>query len=278
MTPYFNADVYLVPGSLSTAYTDPTLFSQTQGSGVFPWVHPELSHQDEINSDHSCATASTTHGKSWLAAIAPWFFVGMTEKNWANAQDDRIFIDRFQNLLKLQPDFIELVTWNDWGESSYFGPTDTSAYWPETAWDAMDHSPFLKMASIFIKNYKAKATVAKVDPIDESVYMFYRTQPAATLGSNHTLGLGLPSNSSSLHDNVYVVGFLSEPATVTLKSGNAPAATMTFPAGVYKTGVPWSTGAQSLTASRSGTQIVSKSGGPEIVANPVNYNGNVVAL
>lgn len=245
---------------------------------MFPWVHPELSHEDEVKSDSGCATARTTHKKSWLAAVAPWFYAGMTEKNWANAQDDRIFIDRFQNLLQLQPDFIELVTWNDWGESSYFGPTDVTGMYPETIWDTMDHSPFLKMVSVFIKNYKARKTVATVDPVDESVYMFYRTQPAATLGTNTTLGLDLPSNSTSLKDNVYVVGFLSEPATVTLQSGNAPAATMTFPAGVYKTGVAWSPGAQSLTASRNGTQIVSKSGGPNIVANPVNYNGNVVAL
>lgn len=37
--------------------------------------------------------------------------------NWGNLQDSDIFVTRFQTLLTMDVDFIELVTWNDYGES-----------------------------------------------------------------------------------------------------------------------------------------------------------------
>lgn len=36
--------------------------------------------------------------------------------NWGNQQDNDIFVTRFQNLLKMDVDLLELVTWNDYGK------------------------------------------------------------------------------------------------------------------------------------------------------------------
>jgi glucan endo-1,3-alpha-glucosidase len=108
-----------------------------------------------------------------MAAIAPWFFKRFdANDNWSHAQDDAIFIDMWQHLLQLKPDIIEIVTWNDWGESSYVGPADTTGLSPPSYWATLDHNAFLKMTNIFIKAYKAGQSKVTLDPTDEDVFFF----------------------------------------------------------------------------------------------------------
>jgi hypothetical protein len=132
------------------------VFSQTPGDGFFPWIHPTKTAQQEADTDSSFAAERDVKAKLWMAAIAPWFFKRFdANDNWSHAQDDAIFIDRWQHLLQLKPDLIEVVTWNDWGESSYVGPADTSGLSPTSYWDTLNHNAFLKITNTFIKAYKA---------------------------------------------------------------------------------------------------------------------------
>jgi len=41
---------------------------------------------------------------------------------------DLLWFDRWNELLKLGPQFIEIVTWNDYGESHYVGPLSSPHY------------------------------------------------------------------------------------------------------------------------------------------------------
>jgi glucan endo-1,3-alpha-glucosidase len=83
----------------------------------------------------------------------------------------------------LKPDFIELVTWNDWGESSYIGPADTTGLCPSCYWSNLDHSAFLKITQKFVKAYKAGQTSITVSQDEEDVFFFYRLQSANKLGT-----------------------------------------------------------------------------------------------
>jgi glucan endo-1,3-alpha-glucosidase len=64
-------------------------------------------------------------------------------------------------ILQLQPDFVEVITWNDAGESHYVGD-----FWPEqiagsTIGDyanGFDHKGWLEVITPFIKAYKVGAT------------------------------------------------------------------------------------------------------------------------
>ena len=266
--------VFFIPGTLSDDASQ--VFSQTPGDGFFPWIHPTKTAQQEADTDSSFAVQRDAKAKVWMAAIAPWFFKRFdANDNWSHAQDDAIFIDRWQHLLQLKPNLIEIVTWNDWGESSYVGPADNSRLSPSSYWDTLEHSAFLKMTSIFIKAYKAGQNNVTVDPADEDVFFFYyRLQPASTLGTMDTLPL--PLDAQYLKDDVFVVPFLAKEANITLTTGGnihqIPGAV-----GVSKTAVPWTLGDQSLNAQRNGQSFVDKKG-PSISQQLDRYNGNVVVL
>lgn len=262
-----------LPGTLSDAAS--SIFN-TEYDGIFTWIHPTKIASDESTTDEDYASARTTYGKKWMAAIAPWYFKRFdANDNWAHAQDQDIFISRFQHLLALQPDFIELITWNDWGESSYLGPADTTELVPTAYWDTLDHSGFLTIASLFIKAYKSGATNLTIDASAEQVYLFYRLQPGGTNGSSDTLPL--PLDYQYLKDDVYVATFLASAADIAVTSGGQTTS-FTAQAGVTVTAVPWTLGAQSLKASRNGASFVTKSGGPSISGSPTKYNGNVVII
>ena len=144
----------------------------------------------------------------------------------------------------------------------------------------LDHTAFLKMTSMFIKAFKAGDEHVTVDPSEEDVFMFYRIQPANTMGSSSSFvdnSWPLPENVSYIQDNVYIVPFLATEATVYLSSGGSPWH-MSAPAGVSKGTVPFHMGSQTLTASRQINGQTLNKQGPSVVAQMERYQGNVVAI
>lgn len=271
--------ILFLPGTL--AQDAKLTASQNVGSGTFTWVHPASSVEEEWSIDQDFARQQTATGKPWMAGIASWFFKRMTaDQNWLHAQDSSIFVDRWFNLLKLKPAYIEIISWNDFGESHYIGPASqlpaAQLATTDTYYGGLDHSAFLKMAAIFIKAYKAGETDITVEPADEDVFFFYRTQPAMMNGANDHLGL--PENATFEDNNVYVVPCLAKSsATVYLNSGGN-ITSQAAPIGVSKYSVPWKAGPQTLTASRNMTYGEVNKVGPDIKSQLEKYNGNVVAM
>jgi glucan endo-1,3-alpha-glucosidase len=60
--------------------------------------------------------------------VSPWFFTHYNpqtfNKNWLYLSDT-LLIDRWNEILNLQPQLVELITWNDFGESHYIGITNS---------------------------------------------------------------------------------------------------------------------------------------------------------
>jgi hypothetical protein len=61
-----------------------------------------------------------------LPAVSPWFFTHYGNevpyhKNWVYPSDLLWYL-RWREILALKPAFVEIITWNDYGESQYIGP------------------------------------------------------------------------------------------------------------------------------------------------------------
>ena len=272
-----NGKVTLLPGTLSDDAS--SVFSASdRGAGAFTWIHPTKTVQQEASTDDQFAAQRNQTGKLWMAGIGSWFFKRFDESNnWSQAQDEGMFFDRWMHLLQLKPNYIELLTWNDWGESSYLGPADVTNSCPTCYWAKLDHCAFLKMSAIFIQAFKSGSTNFIASPEYEDVFFFYRTQPSTTMGALDILAL--PTDAQTLKNNVYVVSFLNSPASISLQGGTAAPTTFDAPAGINLKAIPWTLGNQTLTANRAGnaTSLVTKVG-PAIEGRLESYNGNVVAL
>ncbi|KAH2885834.1 hypothetical protein KXV75_005912 [Aspergillus fumigatus] len=155
-------------------------------------------------------------------AISPWFYTNLPgyNKNWL-WKGDSLWFDRWQELFGLDPmpEFVEIISWNDYGESHYIGPIyeksmaafdiGKSLYnyardYPHDGW--RDVLPFL------IDVYKNG--VASIE--HDTVVYWYRPHPVS---SCYTGGTTVNTASqlqiefepaSALEDRVYVMALLSD--------------------------------------------------------------------
>ncbi|KAL3476673.1 glycosyl hydrolase family 71-domain-containing protein [Aspergillus californicus] len=100
--------------------------------GLFSWdgwpkgtanmtTYPDASYYDFLGS------------KPYIIPIFPWFYTSLPayDKNCLWRGDDMWF-HLWQQAISLdrQPDFIQIISWNDYGESHYIGPLDDRQYEP----------------------------------------------------------------------------------------------------------------------------------------------------
>jgi hypothetical protein len=194
----------------------------------------------------------------YMAPISPWFSTHYGDwvsyqKNWVFQSND-LWFTRWNDILKLAPRFVEIVTWNDYGESAYVGPLsarhddDGHSKWIND----MPHGGWLEMAKPYIAAYKAGANSISVT--EEKLVYWYRPTPKGIICSGDTLGK--PNGWDLTTDEVFVVALLKTAGTVTVTSGSN---TKSFeaPAGASLLKVPMSVGTQRFSLKHGGTEAFS---------------------
>lgn len=173
-----------------------------------------------------------------FTAVSPWFSTHFGpevpySKNWV-FPGGSLFYDRWNQVLQQGFDMIEIVTWNDYGESHYIGPLsskhtdDGNSKWVND----MPHDAFLELSKPYIAAYKAKSTsVTDYITKDQIIYWYRRNlkslncdltdttsgRPANNASGNYFQGR--PNGWESMADEVYVVALMTKDSQVTVTSG-----------------------------------------------------------
>lgn len=71
-------------------------------------------------------------GKPYIAPVSAWFSTHFGpevsySKNWV-FPSDLLWFKRWNEVLTLGSQYLEIVTWNDYGESHYIGPLSSKHY------------------------------------------------------------------------------------------------------------------------------------------------------
>lgn len=176
--------------------------------------------------------------KPYMAPVAAWFSTHYGpevsySKNWVFPSDS-LWFDRWTDILSLSPQYLEIITWNDYGESHYVGPLnsphidDGNSKWTND----MPHDGFLSMAKPYIKAFKAGSkTVDSQISTDQLIYWYRPTlkdafcdstdtceKPPATPNPNYFIGK--PNGYDTMQDAVFVVALLTSAGTVQVTSGS----------------------------------------------------------
>ncbi|KAJ7028366.1 putative alpha-1,3-glucanase/mutanase [Mycena alexandri] len=217
---------------------------------------------------------SALGSKGYIAPASPWFSTHFGpevsySKNWV-FPSDLLWYTRWREILALQPTFVEIITWNDYGESHYIGPLssqhtdDGSSKWAND----MPHNGWLDMVKPFIQAYKAGSTSPNQYITSDQIIYWYRIAPKALncdatdttmQAANNASGNyfeGRPDGYNTMQDNVYVVTLLKTAGTVLVNSGGM-AYTYNAPAGALAFAVPFHVGSQSFALTRLGAQVMS---------------------
>eukprot|EP00250_Pteridium_aquilinum_P013894 c21640_g1_i1 orf=729-2081(+) len=239
------------------------------GTSAWPYVNGAVSDAADQAYISSCAAA----GKIYMASVSPWFY--NTTSIIGNYAGDTLWRTHWQQLISLQPNLIEILTWNDWGERHYVVPIPNNSD-PNTPYGVADfndaghpHLAYLDLAGrYFIPWYKTGQQPAIDSASKEAIYIFYYKQSKA--GSTVV-------NSDLLDDKVYVTVLLYQPADVTITSGTQSMTFSNVPAGLQSVSMAFNTGQQSASVTRSGATILTVTGDLLIVTPGSTYDFNVYA-
>lgn len=255
--------------------------------GAFSWdMWPAGDNDITTTSDLAWKTALGS--KHFMMGISPWFYTKLPAYNkaWVWRGDD-MWHDRWEQIDQVEPDLVQIVTWNDYGESHYIGPVFKPAVPQGVGSDAlayvdnMPHDSWRDLLPYYIGRYKQGSEPAI--PTEKLQY-WYRLTPAAagrTDGVTGANGQYQPTLDPNVvvQDKVFVTALTNAPANVTVQIGdNAPTMLSAPNAGANHFAVPFDgqTGSVSVKLLCNGETVVEGTG-EAIQATPggdgaTNYN------
>ncbi|KAK4211909.1 putative alpha-1,3-glucanase/mutanase [Rhypophila decipiens] len=237
------------------------------------WVHDGYGKSPRPGQVKTIETGDSEYrswlgGKPYMAPVSPWFFTHYMKyenKNWVMGTGMSWF-ERWSEILRSSPEYLEIVSWNDYGESHYIGPLSSkhaddghSKYVND-----MPHDGWLEMAKPFIAAYKARQSSPNAYINKDQIIYWYRPTPKSVNCQNDPLG-GRPDGWDMMEDSVFVVSLLTQPGSITVTSGGNSAVTWNAPAGAYSQKVPMGVGAQMFDLSRNGKSVISGTSPKDIV-------------
>ncbi|KAK0646590.1 glycosyl hydrolase family 71-domain-containing protein [Cercophora newfieldiana] len=148
---------------------------KTRTKGFFV---PDWSSQGAFGA---IAKAGGSGGKPYMMPASPWFYTNLPtwDKNWL-WRGDSLWFDRWNEILYNEPEFVEIISWNDFGESHHIGPLPRSTTGP----DNYPHDGWRAFLPFVIDTYKnGVATITK-----EGLVGWWRRSAASACGDGETTG------------------------------------------------------------------------------------------
>ncbi|KAI5807203.1 glycoside hydrolase [Geopyxis carbonaria] len=219
--------LYVVPSFTYTGGVDAIGANLDSLDGAFNWeVWPQSTGNMTTDGDKMYQDVLQPAGKTYMMGVSPWMYANIEgtsySKNWIRSSDT-LWFDRWEQVVDLQPDLVEIITWNDFGESHYIGglgdgtvPDEMSAYV-----DNCNHEAWQQPLAYYIAAYKAGTRDVPVPDKAVGAVFWYRTTPKDVCSDGGT-SCGYESGIAAAEcteDNVYVLTTLNEPGTVSVKIG-----------------------------------------------------------
>lgn len=216
-------DLYLVP-DWSSIGPDGVSQHFDKIDGAFSWDAWSKT-KDRKSLDSDTAYTNVLGGdKSYMMGVSPNFYTNVPQynKNWLWASD-QLWFDRWNQVLEVMPEFVEIITWNDFGESHYIGSQmrdEAVVENSERYVKGVPHEALRDVLPYYIASYKAGAAV----PVEEDLAVFwYRNAPkdvGDSLGTTCGQGDGaIGPATDCLTDSVFVLALSAQAQTVKVEIG-----------------------------------------------------------
>ncbi|KAJ7148702.1 glycoside hydrolase family 71 protein [Mycena crocata] len=258
-------------------FVDPATFpSLTVMDGAFNWNSGWPMGNYDINFNSDSLYLSKLGGRSYMAGVSPWFFThygaDTYDKNWIYRADNWLLAQRWELLIQNRNsiDLVQVITWNDYGESHYVGPIH-GAQPNSQAWvNGFEHTGWLDLMAYYMGAFKT----GKYPPISrDRIFLWSRLYPArADVASDR---VGKPRNWEWTQDYLWAIVLLTSPAQFTFSCGSSKRTAALY-GGISKLQLPLSS-ACSVAASiarDNRTVLDFTPAGFKFRADPPSYNFN----
>ncbi|KAK4187067.1 glycoside hydrolase [Podospora australis] len=192
--------------------------------GAFSWDAWPKAGQTQMNINEDLLYRDNLQGKKYMMGVSPCFYTNLPQwnKNWYSSSES-LWHDRWQQVLDVMPDFVQIITWNDFGESSYISDIIPAQVveGAEEYVNGYSHTALRAVLPYFIAAYKAGSRVVEFTGEDTAI-AWYRTTPASAGGGCETTwGQGGSSLATQgARDVISVLVLAKVPTTVTVAIGS----------------------------------------------------------
>ncbi|KAK4145665.1 glycoside hydrolase [Dichotomopilus funicola] len=215
--------IYLIPNwsSLGPAGVEGKL---DMIDGAFSWHAWPKPGQFMMTASEDFLYQECLRGKAYMMGVSPWFYTDLPQwgKSWYSSSES-LWYDRWQQVLEVMPDFVQIITWNDFGESSYICDQISAQIVNGAEKYALGHSHAAFRATLpyFIAAYKSGSVTLDWGGEDTAI-AWYRTALNRRHGHNGTVwgqGGSAPATRGA-RDVVSVLAVTKNPARITLEIGH----------------------------------------------------------
>jgi len=210
-------------------------------------------------------------GGRYATTVSNWMFAHHNYKNMYQRGDEHLINNRWEQVVGMrdQLTFLEIVTWNDFGESDYFGPIK-GAMPAGTTWaEGFPHTAWFDMSQYYITAFKTGSYPAITQDV-----IYYWSRPHPTFATAYADGLPPPSGFDWAEDFLWAAVFSTAQASVTLKMGGSQQTFAVGP-GVTKLKIPTAPGQITVAMVRNGQTIIDQTPNDfTFITNPALYNYN----
>ncbi|KAJ3813075.1 glycosyl hydrolase family 71-domain-containing protein [Lentinula aff. lateritia] len=193
----------------------------------------------------------------YATTVSSWLYTHYNYKNFYLRGDEWLLITRWEQLISMrdQLTFVEMVTWNDYGESNYFGPGPSSSDLQPygTTWaDGFPHNGFFDLSAYYIAAFKT-GTYPQITK--DTIYFWLRPHPAGINANKDPLPK--PEGWDWTSDTLWAAVFCSSTCNVTLQVGAYSQDFNNLPHGVNKISIPLKAlGFVTVKMSKNGQQVI----------------------
>jgi len=189
--------------------------------------------------------------------------------------NDHLYNKRWETVItnRDQIDIVQIITWNDYGESHYIGPIQGDQPNSQAWVDGFNHTAWLDMTTYYANAFK---TGSFPEINQDKIYLWSRPHPRDATASSDSVGK--PQSYQLMEDAVYAVVMATSPSKVTLSTSPSQSKTFDVPAGVSKLSIPISAGGTMYgKIERDGNVVVELDPDFNFDSNPKTYNYNALA-
>jgi glucan endo-1,3-alpha-glucosidase len=267
--PYFFSDpVEELPNSIDAT----NVLNKYAGilDGLFDFaVGGEL--EDTIASNAQYAYVVNQSGKVSMTSVYPnyWgcvqYTIGRRYYESLGGEGTEL---QWDQLIGYSPDWVEIVTWNDFNESTYVSPAINPGQYPQSASISSPrrntHAGYLELSKYYITWYKSGSQPA----IDrDALFYFYRIQPRDLMITND---IPVTWIAQYVQDELFLTTMLKSPARLVVTSGGVRTE-YEQASGISHVRVPFQVGAQTFELWRGGSRL-GLINAPPVTTSLTNYN------
>lgn len=240
-------------------------------------VYGTAAHQRDVMEKLSRALKES--GKTYMAGLPP-YYRRATPKLWV---DDGEGVEKIVSGLAAANDvdanWVQIVTWNDWTESTYLQPFQTDEVTSGTGrWKGLlNHGPILSFLAPFIRAYKTGA----MEPVTQDrAILMYRPALKQALCDADTADVRRQGKRDrwleALSDRVYLAVLLARPAVLNVSVGGK-AFRFSVGSGYSQVSVPAIAGTVSASMMQNGKTVLSSRNAKSISRTRMSSCFNIYA-